>query len=153
MLFGQLREDVNIDQLVLFALNKIVWIFFDYFKSLSFNIYIVGNIVASGDSYQKHSWLILTISFSLMTDGGGKLNVRQLQDVLKRLIVTSAFRLLPNSVRGFPFLSHLKQHMTSYRVSIQYFKSVLLTRKDYNLLHKRTNGVIIWFENNAFVSA
>ena len=53
---------------------------------------------------------------TLMVDGCGKLNVRQLQDVLKRLLLTSSLRLLPNSVRGFPFLTHLKQHMTSYMV-------------------------------------
>ena len=51
----------------------------------------------------------------MMTDGCGRLDVRQLQDVLKRLMLTNAFRLLPTSVRGFPFLSQLKQHMKSYK--------------------------------------
>ena len=51
----------------------------------------------------------------MMTDGCGSLDVRQLQDVLKRLMLTNAFRLLPTSVRGFPFLGHLKNHMKSYK--------------------------------------
>ena len=51
----------------------------------------------------------------MMTDGCGRLDVKQLQDVLKRLMLTNAFRLLPASVRGFPFLGHLKQHMKSYK--------------------------------------
>ena len=51
----------------------------------------------------------------MMTDGCGKLNVRQLQDVLKRLMLTNALRLLPPAVRGFQFLNQLKQHMKSYK--------------------------------------
>ena len=51
----------------------------------------------------------------LMTDGCGKLDVRQLQDVLKRLMLTNALRLLPAKVRGFQFLNQLKQHMKSYK--------------------------------------
>ena len=51
----------------------------------------------------------------MMVDGCGKLDVRQLQDVLKRLMITSSLRLLPASVRGFPFLTYLKQHMKSYK--------------------------------------
>ena len=50
----------------------------------------------------------------LMVDGCGKLDARQLQDVLKRLMITNAFRLLPVKIRGFPFLTLLKQHMKSY---------------------------------------
>ena len=52
---------------------------------------------------------------SLMTDGCGKLDARQLEDVLKRLTLTSALRMVPAKVRGFKFLSYLKQHMTSYK--------------------------------------
>ena len=51
----------------------------------------------------------------MMTDGCGKLDVRQLQDVLKRLMITNAMRLLPEKVRGFKFLTQLKQHMKSYK--------------------------------------
>ena len=51
----------------------------------------------------------------MMTDGCGKLDVRQLKDVLKRLTLTNALRLVPNAARGFKFLSHLKQHMKSYK--------------------------------------
>jgi hypothetical protein len=51
----------------------------------------------------------------LMTDGCGKLDVRQLQDVLRRLMLTNALRFLPTNVRGFPFLTQLKQHMKSYK--------------------------------------
>ena len=51
----------------------------------------------------------------MMTDGCGKLDVRQLQDVLKRLTLTSAFRLLPLAARRFQFLNQLKQHTKSYK--------------------------------------
>ena len=51
----------------------------------------------------------------MMTDGCGRLDVRQLQDVLKRLMLTNALRLLPANVRDFPFLTQLKQHMKSYK--------------------------------------
>ena len=50
-----------------------------------------------------------------MTDGYGKLDVRQLKDVLRRLSLTSALRLVPQDVRGFKFLSQLRQHMKSYK--------------------------------------
>ena len=52
---------------------------------------------------------------TMMIEGCGKLDVRQLQDVLKRLTLTSALRLVPYSARGFQFLGQLKQHMTSYQ--------------------------------------
>ena len=50
----------------------------------------------------------------LMTDGCSRLGVRQLHDVLQRLALSSALRLLPVKVRGFTFLGQLKRHMTSY---------------------------------------
>ena len=50
----------------------------------------------------------------MMTDGSTRLNVRQLQDVLQRLTISSALRLLPLKVRGFKFLGNLKRHMKSY---------------------------------------
>ena len=51
----------------------------------------------------------------LMTDGCTKFGVRQLQDVLQRLALSSALHLLPLRVRGFKFLGNLKRHMTSYK--------------------------------------
>ena len=51
----------------------------------------------------------------LMTDGCSRLGVRQLQDVLQRLALSNALRLLPAKVRGFTFLGNLKRHMTSYK--------------------------------------
>ena len=51
----------------------------------------------------------------MMTDGCMKLNVRQLHDVLHRLALSNALRLLPSKVRGFKFLGNLKRHMKSYR--------------------------------------
>ena len=51
----------------------------------------------------------------LMTDGCTKFGVRQLQDVLQRLALSSALHLLPLKVRGFKFLGNLKRHMTSYK--------------------------------------
>ena len=50
----------------------------------------------------------------MMTDGCSKLNVRQLQDVLQRVALSNALRLLPFKVRGFLFLGKLKMHMKSY---------------------------------------
>ena len=51
----------------------------------------------------------------MMTDGCSKLNVRQLQDVLQRLTLSNALRLLPMKVRGFEFLGKLDTHMKSYK--------------------------------------
>ena len=50
----------------------------------------------------------------MMIEGCGKLDVRQLQDILKRLTLTNSLRLVPYAARGFKFLSQLKQHMKSY---------------------------------------
>ena len=50
----------------------------------------------------------------LLTEGCTKLNVRQLQDVLQRVTLSNALRLLPSKVRGFQFLGQLKMHMKSY---------------------------------------
>ena len=50
----------------------------------------------------------------MMTDGCMKLNVRQLHDVLQRLTLSNALRLLPSKVRGFKFLGNLRRHMKSY---------------------------------------
>ena len=51
----------------------------------------------------------------LMTDGCTKFGVRQLQDVLQRLALSSAMHLLPTKVLGFTFLGNLRRHMTSYK--------------------------------------
>ena len=40
--------------------------------------------------------------------------MRQLQDVLQRVTISNALRLLPLKVRGFKFLQGLKMHMKSY---------------------------------------
>ena len=50
----------------------------------------------------------------MLTEGSTRLNVRQLEDVLQRVVITSSLRLLPLKVRGFQFLGHLKRHMKSY---------------------------------------
>ena len=51
---------------------------------------------------------------TLMNDGGFKLTCRVLQDILHRVMITNALRLLPDHVKGFSFLKHLNIHMTSY---------------------------------------
>ena len=51
---------------------------------------------------------------TMLTDGSSRLNVRQLQDVLQRVTISSALRSLPSKVRGFQFLGQLKMHMKSY---------------------------------------
>ena len=50
----------------------------------------------------------------MLTEGSTRLNVRQLEDVLHRVTITSSLRLLPLKIRGFQFLGHLKRHMKSY---------------------------------------
>ena len=49
-----------------------------------------------------------------MADGGMKLNCTVLTDILERVMITNALRLIPVSVKGFSFLECLKLHMTSY---------------------------------------
>ena len=50
----------------------------------------------------------------LISEGCSKLNVRQLNDVLQRVCLSNALRLLPYKVRGFEFLGKLKMFMKSY---------------------------------------
>ena len=52
---------------------------------------------------------------TLMCEGGSKLHCREISDILSRVMLTNALRLLPNSVKGFSFLAGLKIHMTSYK--------------------------------------
>lgn len=51
---------------------------------------------------------------TLMNDGGMKLNCSVVTDILERVMITNALRLIPVSVKGFSFLKCLKLHMTSY---------------------------------------
>ena len=51
---------------------------------------------------------------TLMNEGGFKLTCRVLQDILHRVMITNALRLLPDHVKGFSFLRHLNLHMSSY---------------------------------------
>ena len=51
---------------------------------------------------------------TLMSDGGMKLNCTVLSDILQRVTITNALRLIPIAVKGFSFLKYLKVHMTSY---------------------------------------
>ena len=83
------------------------------------------------DTHQKFLFKIILYTFNffsgtstvemlfgqlmLMIDGCGKFDARQLEDILKRLTLTSALRFLPYKVRGFSFLTHLKRHMASYK--------------------------------------
>jgi hypothetical protein len=49
-----------------------------------------------------------------MNDGGMKLNSTALSDILQRVMITNALRMIPVSVKGFSFIKCLKLHMTSY---------------------------------------
>ena len=49
-----------------------------------------------------------------MNDGGFRFTCRVLQDILHRVMITNALRLLPDHEKGFSFLKHLNIHMTSY---------------------------------------
>ena len=100
---------------------------------------------------------------SLMTDGCGKLDARQLEDVLKRLTLTSALRMVPAKVRGFKFLTYLKQHMTSYKpdddepddsVTIAYPKldasngSVVVFDSSFDVLKKKKKRIFSYHGKN-----
>ena len=50
----------------------------------------------------------------LLADGGTKLNCRQIGNVLSRVMLTSALRLVPIQKKGFHFLTKLSVHMKSY---------------------------------------
>ena len=51
---------------------------------------------------------------TLMNEGGMKLNCDVISDILERVMITNALKLIPISVKGFSFLKFLKLHMTSY---------------------------------------
>ena len=51
---------------------------------------------------------------TLMCEGGSKLHCREISDILQRVMITNALRVMPISVKGFSFLAALGRHMTSY---------------------------------------
>ena len=51
---------------------------------------------------------------TMMCEGGMKLDCKMISDILERVTITNALRLVPDSVKGFSFLAELKSHMTSY---------------------------------------
>ena len=51
---------------------------------------------------------------TMLCDGGMKLNCNMIGDILSRVSLTNALRMIPDSVKGFSFLAHLKTHMKSY---------------------------------------
>ena len=52
----------------------------------------------------------------LLADGGTKLNCRQISNVLSRVMLTNALRMVPAKKKGFHFLTKLGVHMKSYTV-------------------------------------
>ena len=53
---------------------------------------------------------------TMLCDGGMKLDCSMISDILSRVTITNALRLVPDDVKGFSFLKHLKVHMKSYSV-------------------------------------
>ena len=53
-------------------------------------------------------------AITLMADGGSKLDCRKIQDILERVMMCNALRMVPDSVKGFKFLTKMKVHMKSY---------------------------------------
>ena len=51
---------------------------------------------------------------TMLCDGGMKLDCAMISDIIGRVTITNALRLVPDSVKGFSFLAHLKMHMSSY---------------------------------------
>ena len=76
---------------------------------------------------------------TLMVDGCGKLDSRHLQDVLKRVMITNSFLLLPAKIRGFPFLTYLKHHMKSYKPYLDDSGSVTLKYPEI----KKSDGNVV----------
>ena len=52
----------------------------------------------------------------LLADGGTKLNCRQICNILSRVMLTNALRMIPVQKKGFHFLTKLSVHMKSYSV-------------------------------------
>ena len=52
----------------------------------------------------------------LLADGGVKLNCRHIGEILSRVMLTNAIRMVPVQKKGFLFLSKLGVHMKSYSV-------------------------------------
>ena len=75
----------------------------------------------------------------MMTDGYCNLDVRQLQDVLGRLTLSNAFRLLPSSVRGFVYLGQLKRHMKSYKPDDE--ESQESSKQHYPMLRSNVDSI------------
>ena len=55
---------------------------------------------------------------TLLADHGTRLDTRQIADILSRVMLINALRMLPIAQKGFLFLTKLKVHMKSYRASI-----------------------------------
>ena len=53
---------------------------------------------------------------TMLCDGGMKLDCAMISDILSRVTITNSLRLVPDNVKGFSFLKHLKMHMKSYSV-------------------------------------
>ena len=53
-------------------------------------------------------------AITLMADGGSKLHCRQIRDILERVMLCDALRMVPDMVKGFKFLTMMKTHMKSY---------------------------------------
>ena len=64
----------------------------------------------------------------MMCDGGMKLNCSMVGDILSRVALTNALRMIPDSVKGFSFLAHLKTHMKSYTAEKEDSNSKMSTR-------------------------
>ena len=58
-------------------------------------------------------------AITLMADGGSKLHCRQINDILERVMMSNALRMVPESVKGFKFLSLMKVHMKSYEAEAE----------------------------------
>jgi hypothetical protein len=56
---------------------------------------------------------------TLLADHGTKLDSRQVADILSRVMLINALRMLPFPQKGFLFLTKLKVHMKSYRALLE----------------------------------
>ena len=70
----------------------------------------------------------------LLADGGSKLNCKQIGEILSRVMMTNALRMIPVKKKGFHFLTKLNVHMKSYSVPEEEEESTTVLLK-YPSLH------------------
>ena len=85
---------------------------------------------------------------TMLSDGGSKLNCSQFREIMKRVMVTNATRLVPSHVKGFKFLGKLGAHMQSYAATTEDEGDDDESMTRYPSL--KANSIVIHVENSPF---